>query len=139
MNSSFGFTDKMLMEMAKDLRSKSYAPYSNYSVGAVCVGNSGVTYTGCNIENSSYPVGICAERVATASAIAHGETSIKTLVIAGGPRNMPVDNEIKPCGMCLQFLSEFMKPDGRILIVLSDDSISEFSLHELLPYGFILK
>jgi cytidine deaminase len=133
-----GFTDKMLLELARDMRAKAYAPYSKFTVGASCLGISGIAYFGCNIENASYPVGICAERVAVASAISHSELKISVLAIAGGNCAEEVDGKVRPCGMCLQFVSEFMELDGRVLISDSATSFSEFKLSDLLPQGFSL-
>ena len=138
MSTDISFSDKMLVELAKDLRSKAYAPYSNYTVGAACLGLSGIAYFGCNVENSSYPVSICAERSAIASAVAHGEKGIVVLAVAGGPASSPPLPDLRPCGMCLQFMAEFMKPEGRILIAEGNDKYLEFTLKELFPEAFNL-
>jgi len=133
------FTDRMLVELARDARKAAYPPYSGFTVGAACKAESGITYFGCNVENSSYPVGICAERAAVAGAIAHGEKGIVTLAIAGGGKDSRPDGEIRPCGMCLQFLSEFMAPSGRILIADDVEGWVETTLGELLPHAFNMK
>jgi len=133
------FTDKMLVELARDARSKAYAPYSCYAVGAAVRCESGKAYFGCNIENASYPVGICAERVAAGSSIAHGETKINAVALAAGPQNLEPIEGATPCGLCLQFLSEFMEPDGKILIADGMDSYTEHTLGELLPNSFKLE
>jgi len=130
------FTDDMLLGIARDMRRHSHAPYSRFTVGAACRAESGVTYFGCNVENSSYPVGICAERVAVAAAIAHGEKKISVLALAGGMRDAVADGTITPCGMCLQFLSEFMSPEGKILIADGVDGRQEYALADLLPRAF---
>jgi cytidine deaminase len=129
----------MLVELARDARKAAYAQYSGFTVGAACKAESGIAYFGCNVENSSYPVGICAERAAVAGAIAHGEKGIVALAIAGGVKDSRPDGEISPCGMCLQFLSEFMAPSGRILIADGDEGWVETTLGELLPHAFNLK
>ncbi len=134
-----GFTDKMLLELARDTRKVAYSPYSNFTVGAACRARSGTAYFGCNVENSSYPVGICAERAAAACAIAHGEEEIDTIAIAGGNRDDQPSGDLRPCGMCLQFLSEIMDPDGRILIADGIDGSVEFTLGDLLPHAFVMK
>jgi cytidine deaminase len=136
---SVQFTDKMLLELARDTRARAWAPYSNFTVGAACLGGSGTSYFGCNVENASHPVGVCAERSALASAIAHGETRVTIIAIAGGPRESPPLDDIRPCGMCLQFMSEFMSQDSRVLIADGTDRSVEFRLGELLPQGFKLK
>lgn len=130
------FTDKMVLELARDQRGNAHAPYSKFTVGAACVGGSGVAYPGCNVENCSYPVGICAERAAMAAAVAHGETKVTVLALAGGNRDEEPDGSVRPCGMCLQFLSEFMESDGRILIADGKDKHVEYTLGELLPGPF---
>ena len=130
------FTDKMLLELAKDQRKMSYAKYSNFTVGAACRGESGTAYFGCNIENASFPVGICAERAAAASAISHGEKKITVLAVAGGRKDSPPSGELRPCGMCLQFLSEFMDKSGKIIIADGEYGLIETTLGELLPGAF---
>jgi cytidine deaminase len=132
------FTDRMLLELARDLRKASYAPYSCFTVGAACRAESGTVYFGCNVENASYPVGICAERAAVSAAIAHGENKINVIAIAGGSKDQKSDGSIYPCGMCLQFLAEFMPSDGRILVADGDSLHIEYSLSELLPKAFNL-
>ncbi len=133
------FTDKMLLELARDLRKVAHAPYSNFSVGAACRAESGTAYFGCNVENSSYPVGTCAERVAVGAAIAHGEKKITTIAIAGGNRDEGPAGNLVPCGMCLQFLSEFMEKDGVVFIADGSDGFKEYTLGELLPHAFRLE
>jgi cytidine deaminase len=133
------FTERMLLQLARDARGAAYAPYSGFTVGAACTAESGVSYFGCNVENASYPAGICAERVAVAVAIAHGERKIKSIAIAGGPSGSAPDGSIRPCGMCLQFLSEFMDPDGTILIADGTDREIRLTLKELIPHAFKLK
>jgi len=132
------FTDRMLIQLARDSRHAAYAPYSHYTVGAACIAESGVAYFGCNIENASYPVGLCAERAAVAAAIAHGEKKIISVAIAGGPASEPPDRSIRPCGMCLQFLSEFMEPDSPVYIADGNDHEIRLTMKELFPYAFSL-
>ncbi|HEX9745616.1 MAG TPA: cytidine deaminase [bacterium] len=132
------FTERMLIEVAKDQRKKSHAPYSKFTVGAACKGGSGVTYFGCNVENASYPVGICAERAAVASAISHGEDKITMIAISGGDAGADSNPDLRPCGMCLQFLSEFMEEESIILIEGGTDRYTEFKLVDLLPGAFRL-
>ena len=132
------FNEKMLVQLARDKRAVAYAPYSGFTVGASVRAGSGKAYAGCNVENSSYPVGICAERTAIACAIAHGDTKIEILAIAGGYKDVSPDGGILPCGMCLQFMSEFMSLDARILIADGESGYTGFALSDLLPHAFTL-
>lgn len=123
-----------MTDAAMAARSNAYAPYSGFLVGAALKGESGIIYTGCNVENASYSVGICAERNAVFQAVSAGERHFRTLAIAGG-RN---DEEAKlipcvPCGACLQVLSEFCGPDFPILLA---DGVHK--LVEFLPHKFVL-
>ena len=71
-----------LAELARDVATKAYAPYSNFRVGAALITDSGNVYTGCNIENASYPASVCAEDVAVVKAISEGENKIDTIAVA---------------------------------------------------------
>lgn len=136
---SVEFNERMLLQLARDKRVSAHAKYSGFTVGAAVRAGSGKVYFGCNVENSSYPVGVCAERVAVATAIAHGEMKIEILALAGGRKNEPPDGEVRPCGMCLQFMSEFMKKDSKIYIADGESGYNEYALSELLPHAFTLK
>ncbi|CAA9364133.1 MAG: Cytidine deaminase, partial [uncultured Chloroflexia bacterium] len=86
-----------LLEAAREVRERAYAPYSNFFVGAAVLCSSGKVYAGCNVENAAYPVGICAERSALSAAIAAGERDVvRLVVVADSPR------PVSPCGMCRQ-------------------------------------
>ena len=119
-----------LLEAARIVRERAYAPYSNYYVGAAVLTGSGKIYTGCNIENASFGATICAERVAVASAIAAGERELKALaVVTDGPNPGP------PCGICRQFLVEFA---GDLPIFLGNlqGQIVSGNLSDYLPQSF---
>ena len=91
-----------LRSVALTAMQRAYAPYSDFRVGAVLVGKDGSVFAGCNVENSAYPAGICAERSALAAAIAGGVRQFDLLVIAS-----EADEATPPCGMCRQALVEF--------------------------------
>ena len=106
-----------LIEAAKRAAGAAYAPYSGFPVGAAVQSRSGAVYTGVNVENAAYPVGLCAERAAAAAAVAKGEPDLVALAVAPGRAGV---DDLPPCGMCLQFLGELapglavvMKERGR--------------------------
>ena len=91
-----------LVAAAREVREHAYAPYSSYPVGAALLSGSGRIYTGCNVENASYGLALCAERSAVAAMIAAGERTIRAIaIVTDGPIPGP------PCGMCRQVLAEF--------------------------------
>lgn len=119
-----------LVAQALEVRHSAYAPYSKFKVGAALLGESGRVYLGCNVENSSYGLCICAERTAIARAVADGEQSFRGIVIA--TQSEPPS---PPCGMCRQTLSEFAR---RLSVVLVNDKGARIdtSLDELFPMSF---
>lgn len=122
----------MMEEMitkALDARKNAYAPYSGFAVGACVQTRQGNLYTGCNIESASFSPTICAERVAMANAVSHGERDFISIAIAGSAKNT------FPCGVCRQMMREFSS-DMQIIIVNSKDDYKIFSLKELLPHSF---
>ena len=125
---------RALLAIANAARAKAYAKYSGFTVGAALVAKSGQVYLGVNIENASYPAGICAERSAICAAISAGETEFSAIAIAGGDEE---EAEAKtpccPCGICRQVLSEFCPPE--FPIVLAD---GVYLLGGLLPHSFSL-
>jgi cytidine deaminase len=98
-----------LIEMAKKAQKNSYSPYSRYPVGASVVGESGKIYTGTNIENASFGLSICAERVAIFKAISSGERKIKDVCV--------VAKSATPCGACRQVIMEFADKDANVICV----------------------
>ena len=119
-------TDRELVARAAEFRSRAYAPYSGFAVGAALLGRSGRIYGGVNVENAAYPVGICAERAAIAAAVTSGERAFEALaVIADSPE------ACAPCGMCRQMLMEF--PIERIILANTAGSLRVLTPEELLP------
>ena len=126
---------KDLFNKALQTMQNSYAPYSNYNVGAVLLCKNGNTYKGCNIENASYSVTNCAERTALFSAVANGEKEFVAICVVGG-KNGEITDYAMPCGVCRQALSEFCNADLKVFVGKNEDDIKEFTLGELLPYSF---
>ena len=125
-----------LSKLADKARENSYCIYSDFSVGAALLTKGGKVYKGCNIENASYPAGICAERTAFVKAISEGEKEFAAIAIAGGPKGER-SNDAYPCGICRQFMNEFVKGDEfDVIVVHNDMSYSVHKLSELLPYSF---
>ena len=113
------------------MRRRAYAPYSKYTVGAALIGKSGKVYLGCNVENASYGLAICAERNAVAQAVAAGERAFRAIAIsASGPEPVP------PCGMCRQTLAEFMSADAIVISENHRGRVAAWTVGELLPHAF---
>ena len=126
-----------LLKEAKRARKKSYAPYSRYQVGAALLTGSGKIYTGCNIENAGYSATNCAERTAFFKAVSEGERRFQKIAIAGGKEKEKADQPCTPCGICRQVMMEFCDPKTfQIVIADPENGYKEFTLEELLPYGF---
>jgi cytidine deaminase len=122
-----------LIKLAEEASKNAYAPYSKFPVGACVLAESGKTYIGCNFENASYGLTICAERNAVGTAIANGEKKIKAIAIYS-----PNMQNCTPCGACRQVLAEFQSAEGLDVITKSDDGLRIHKLTELLPEGFEL-
>ena len=116
-----------LVQAALAAAKRAYAPYSRFRVGAALVAASGRVYTGANVENASYPCGICAERAAVARAVAEGETRFTAIAVAG----------LTAGGLCRQTLREFAAPDDfKVYVASSESTWREFTLAGLLPESF---
>ena len=123
--------DKELLQAALDARLKAYAPYSKFLVGAAVRAESGEIYTGCNIENASYGLTVCAERNALFNAVGAGERKFTALCVVGDTEEL-----ISPCGACRQVMAEFKVPC--IILANLNGKIVEYTLDELLPLSFSL-
>jgi cytidine deaminase len=115
----------------KKAMSKAYVPYSNYPVGVLIVTDNGNTYTGCNVENASYPLGNCAEASAIASMVMGGEKKIKHIYVM--TKN---DEGGIPCGGCRQRIREFSDSNTEIFMCSKDGVQGRVNLSELLPNSF---
>ena len=123
--------DQKLADLAKENAKKAHAPFSNFRVGAALITDSGNIYTGCNIENASYPATICAEDVAVFKAISEGETKINTLAVAC--IDAESDTAIFPCGISRQRMSEFNTEN---VIVVNNDGFKKYKFSDILPFDF---
>jgi cytidine deaminase len=121
---------RALVDAARAAMEQAYAPYSRFRVGAALRTADGSVIVGCNVENASYPAGICAERTAVSAAVAQGHRSFDAIAIC-------VDSETpaSPCGICRQVLAEFA-PALPIVSVTVSGARSEWTLDQLLPSPF---
>lgn len=120
-----------MIDAAIEAKGSAYAPYSDFRVGAAILAD-GKVFSGFNIENSSYSLTICAERVAAINAIAGGSKNFEKLALVSDGEDF-----IVPCGACLQFLSEFTD-DMEIILVNRSGDTKETTLKKLLPSAFSL-
>ena len=123
--------EESYIEATKEAMSKAYVPYSNYPVGALIVTDNGNTYSGCNVENASYPLGNCAEASAIASMVIAGDKKIKTIYVM--TKN---DEGGIPCGGCRQRIREFSDTNTQIMMCSPDGVQQRINLSELLPNSF---
>ena len=119
-----------LFEEAQKAAAKAYAPYSHFHVGAALLAEDGSIFSGCNVENRSFGLTICAERNAVVQAVAHGKRSFTALAISTPDSIEPVG----PCGACRQVLSEFMRPDAPVRFAGSGPGQVDTTIGELLPH-----
>ena len=115
----------------KEAMNKAYVPYSNYQVGALIETKNGNTYSGCNVENASYPLGNCAEAAAIASMVLAGEKYIRMIYVM--TKN---DEGGIPCGGCRQRIREFSDENTQIIMCSPDGVQQRINLSELLPNSF---
>ncbi|MDR2767628.1 MAG: cytidine deaminase [Treponema sp.] len=119
-----------LFEAARKAAEAAYAPYSHFRVGAALLASDGAVYTGCNVENRSFGLTICAERSALVSAVSAGRRSFTALAIATPDSEIPVG----PCGACRQVLSEFMAPASPVYFAGRGPDQVSTTLGVLYPY-----
>lgn len=120
-----------LVAAVKEAQKQAYAPYSNFPVGAVIRTASGQIFSGCNVENASYPEGTCAEAGAIANMVMHGGRDIAEIYVIGNG-----DGLVSPCGGCRQRIREFSNPNTTIHICGPEGVRKVITISELLPYSF---
>lgn len=128
-------TAEELIDIAMAQLAYSYAPYSNFKVGAALETEDGNVYSGCNIENAAFGPGNCAERTAFFKAISEGKRKFLRIVIVGGKEGQVADF-CSPCGVCRQVMREFCKNDFEIILAKSRTEWKIYTLEELLPESF---
>lgn len=122
-------TKHHLIEQASQAREKAYAPYSHYQVGAALLTADGQIFTGCNVENATYPAAICAERTAVVKGVSEGVRQFIAVAVV-------TQNGGSPCGICRQVLNEF---SDDMVVLIADHTgnlVLEIPLSDLLPHAF---
>lgn len=122
-----------LLKAARQVKEKAYAPYSHFHVGAALLTPSGNIYTGCNVENTSYGLTICAERNAIFQMVAAGENRISEILVIGDTEHF-----LPPCGACRQVIAEFAGKDTVIYMCNQNGEYQQAAANDMLPYTFFL-
>ncbi len=121
----------LLMDKAREASKMSYSPFSKFAVGAAVLAKSGKIYAGCNIENSSFGMTICAERCAIFKAVSEGEKEILAVAIYS-----PNEDDCYPCGACRQVMYEFQGEEEISIITDNKSNLNIRKMSDFLPYGF---
>lgn len=127
--------DQLIAE-AKKVRERAYARYSGFYVGAALQDDNGNIHTGCNVENSSFPEGSCAEANAIGAMITGGGKTIAAIAVVGGHEQL---EDCTPCGGCRQRIREFANDDTKIIALDASGEFVEYGVDDLLPMSFQLK
>ncbi|MEX2495423.1 MAG: cytidine deaminase [Woeseia sp.] len=127
--------DESLIRAASAVRQNAYVPYSGYFVGAAVLDEAGRVHAGCNVENTAFPQGTCAEQNAIGAMVAAGGKRIVAIAVIGGTEE-PIT--CMPCGACRQRICEFADRHTRILLVGENDTTTSYRIEELLPASFRL-
>ncbi len=126
-------TIAQLKPLAKEVCSRAHAPYSQFPVGAAVLDEAGGVFVGCNVENASFGLTLCAERNALAAAVAAGASRVETVLIY-----TPGEQAHPPCGACRQVIEELMEPDARIISCCDSKHVRSWTVAEVLPDPFCL-
>ncbi len=129
-------SDADLIAAASAVRDRAHAPYSGYLVGAALIDEKGRLHVGCNVENSSFPLGACAESGAISAMVAAGGQKIAVIAAVGGRETL---ENCTPCGGCRQRIHEFADAATRIVLLDKTGQIVSYTLAELLPDSFRLE
>lgn len=124
-------TNDELIKAAAEVRLQAYAPYSNYQVGAAIECSDGTVFTGCNVENSSYGLSMCAERVAVFKAISVGRRDFRRIAVIADSHSA-----VRPCGACRQVLSELFPAEAEVIMSSTRGKTEVATVSALLPYPF---
>jgi cytidine deaminase len=122
---------RSLIDLAMESKKNAYVPYSKFKVGAAVLTSSGKIYTGSNIENISFGSSICAERVALAKAISDGERNISAIAVTSDSLDY-----VFPCGICRQFIAEFINDDMEIICCKSNGEYKKYKMTDMIPNMF---
>ena len=122
---------KRLVKESQDAKLHAYSPYSHFRVGAALLAEDGSIFTGCNVENASYGLSMCAERTAVVKAVSDGQRKFKAIAVATDIK----EKSVSPCGACRQFLLEFGK-DWIVILTKPDLSYTCLTVGDLLPHHF---
>ncbi|KAK3100608.1 hypothetical protein FSP39_022543, partial [Pinctada imbricata] len=130
----YSIKDKRIQDLVKaaiEVKANAYCPYSNFRVGASLLTENDVIITGCNVENASYGLSVCAERVAIMSAVSQGHTKFKAAAVS-----CDIKGDFKaPCGACRQFYAEF-NLDLDLYLVKPDNTVKCVKIRDVLPMAF---
>ncbi|MCS5591271.1 MAG: cytidine deaminase [Gammaproteobacteria bacterium] len=124
-------SESIHLSILQNAMKNAYAPYSNYSVSALIITGSGQQYIGCNVENASYPEGLCAEASAISAMVVAGEKHIKQIYIMSQDKTGAT-----PCGGCRQRIREFADSNTLITLCSEDEIIKTYCISDLLPHSF---
>lgn len=128
--------EQRLIDAAKKARANAHAPYSGYFVGAALIDDTGTLHTGCNVENASFPEGMCAEANAIGSMVSAGGKRIVAIAAVGGKDTIEA---CTPCGGCRQNIREFADENTRVIFIGDGHRVDSYTIDELLPAAFQLR